>query len=571
MRGNDKGFRLVEDGEVEIPPDYYDMDIWGDNPDLPAVDATPPPPAQGFDEEIVAHIQGLDPAFDQRSAVEVHARRDEQILEELGYAEDWSLWQGTHVEIAMRVILTLERKRIIPQSFGAVTYRELQIEARRAGIVTADGSMWRYDEHTGVWCRIADEDVSACVTAFDGVPYGPPRRNGDKVKLHMTAGVVESVISILTRQTLRSGFFDSPRRDGLAVGSGYWIAEHGRLREVPHDRWHTLRYAYPVNWKEHPAIWENLRHEALGDVPPLHEWWKQFCPIFITILGKILSERDDEARCIQEWTASSLSGQATQMQKAILLLGEGGNGKGTLLKAIAQLFPPGSVRATNPAGWKQDYHRSALIGALLNVVTEASAFDGPDMLKAVITGDAIETRLTGRDSSKPFSYTPIAAHAFSANALPSTRLDKAIEDRFIVISCDRRFRGTGAQLKEAQILAGLRQELAGILFWVAAGLARLSRTRAITVPERSEALIARWKRESSDASRFAEEWLEPASTPVLCQTVYEAFRRWCDAQGIMRIPQQKDLTEAIKGQYPVERIGKHNIRHYSGCALKKAT
>ena len=568
--------RLVSQDELDDAPAWTDAEVealafWSECPidlgvespvNMPDTPQPNAPPITDDSQRVIDFIQSIEPITDDHGFQE-HLRIDERIRQATCVRSDIKLWQGTHSELAKRALCALARDEIIPRSDAHISSGDLAADFAAAQIRYTDGALWRYDEASGIWAEVPSPFVVAAIDAFDGQPYGHPKKDGTHTPFHMTIGVLNSIRSLMIELVGRSSYFTSVRLGGLAVGGRYYVARKGSLFVQDHSHHNRLRHAYPFEWYSDPHAYPIICSDDLAQKGPLDALWSPLCPVWMWLLGNVLSGREDEASAIQEWLGAVVCGVVTQYQTAMLFVGAGGNGKGTILKAFAQLMPPGSVSATNPGTWKQDYHRGVLFGKMLNILTETAAFETPDTLKAVITGDQLEARRIGGD---PFTYSPIAGHAFSCNDLPRTRLDKALEGRFVIIRFDRSFRGSSSQISEARILAALEKERSGILLWALAGMVRLSGKSAITHPAISASLIREWGTGTSLARRFIADRCEVVSGAIIdAALLYNRFRAWCmDVEGIpqSKVPPRTAFTEDVKSEHPVDRIGAARTRYY---------
>lgn len=102
---------------------------------------------------------------------------------------------------------------------------------------------------------------------------------------------------------------------------------------------------------------------------------------------------------------------------ALILLGDGANGKSTLLELIETLFPAGLVSGVAPHEWTDKQSVALLRGKRINIVGELPNKDLQEtqVYKAVVTGDA---KITAKNVyEKPFEFKATAGHIIAANVL----------------------------------------------------------------------------------------------------------------------------------------------------------
>jgi putative DNA primase/helicase len=173
----------------------------------------------------------------------------------------------------------------------------------------------------------------------------------------------------------------------------------------------------------------------------------------------------------------------TSIQKAILLEGEGGNGKSTFLRAVIAFLGRHNVASLSLQKLEADRFAAArLVGKLANICPDLPSehLTGTSMFKAITGGDIITAEYRYHDS---FEFIPFARLVFSANHLPrSSDGSPAFFDRWIVIPFRQSFRGTTEEIPRGVLDARLAdpQELSGVLNKALAVLPRL-REKGFTV------------------------------------------------------------------------------------------
>jgi hypothetical protein len=494
------------------------------------------------------------------------------------------LMTGAPMEVGMRAAIDVCCERLAPgrltREDGVTDFdmHDLQLTVARLYFGFYQGCYWRYDSAIGCWKQVPIEQIRRAIVLYNAYPYGEIKAGGRRTPLSVSESFTASAEKTLRDAIYRDGcqWFDAEDRElGLAMRSRFWSVgfdeAQGWADIKPEDPspYRYQRFAYPFDWPD--STGELLAQ--LKYVSPLDPAWARYCPHFSRFLRSCLPDQETDARIIQEFFAASLYGAATSYQTALLLVGSGGNGKGSLMKIFKTLFPPGSVCHTNPAKWREDYHRVAIIGKLLTLMHETSAFDNPDMLKSVITGDELEGRYTGANSSAPFTFRPVAGCCFSANRLPSVKLDKALEGRFRIVVFAQEFRGKAGQIPEADLLRACKQEAPGILLWLTAGFLRLQEDGHITVSEGSSGMLTRWKHQSCPEARFLAEFVQftpdQPKNNIPLPHLYERFRLYCEQEGLTpsKMPSRPDLVREAEARGAVE-VNSGGVRRLARCKLK---
>ena len=134
------------------------------------------------------------------------------------------------------------------------------------------------------------------------------------------------------------------------------------------------------------------------------------------------------------------------VQKAICLLGEGGNGKSVFLDLATHFVGAENVCHLSLQRLEADRFSAArLYGKLANICTDlpGERLSSSAMFKAITGCDRITAEVKYRDS---FEFTPFARLLFSANRLPaSSDASQAFFDRWLIVPFANRFRQTRAR------------------------------------------------------------------------------------------------------------------------------
>ena len=196
-------------------------------------------------------------------------------------------------------------------------------------------------------------------------------------------------------------------------------------------------------------------------------------------------------------------GIMARYEKAVLFLGEGRAGKGTLLKVLEALVPPAARCAVSPFRWNGEYYLAGLAGKRLNVVgelPEEQPIPAADF-KTVIGRDS----LTGRHPThRPFSFRNQAAHIFNSNHLVNTRdRSEAFFARWIVLDFPNSRIGSTIDVDLAERI--VEQEIGAIAAWALEGARRLVTRGYFTSTSAHERLVARWRRRSDSVMEFVHD------------------------------------------------------------------
>ncbi|MGD0577773.1 MAG: phage/plasmid primase, P4 family, partial [Bryobacteraceae bacterium] len=188
------------------------------------------------------------------------------------------------------------------------------------------------------------------------------------------------------------------------------------------------------------------------------------CPMWDKFIGEVFPG-DSEAIAweIPAWLATP----DTSIQKAVLLTGDGANGKSTYLRAVLAFIGRQNVTAISLHRLENDrFSVARLVGRLANICPDLPSEDlsSTSIFKAITGGDAL---LAERKFEESFEFVPFARLIFSANHSPKSQdASSAFFRRWVVIPFERTFHaGDPGTLPRDQLDAMLADptELSGVL------------------------------------------------------------------------------------------------------------
>lgn len=317
-----------------------------------------------------------------------------------------------------------------------------------------------------------------------------------------------------------------------ATAEAVVLAEHGLpvLGDEPHEAYLNTRGGM-LDWRTgtviaHAPAWRS-RHQLPIVVDPAAT-----CPAFDRWLEQVATP--ETAPLLLEAMAYMLL-PGNPLQRAFLVYGPGGNGKGTLMRLIASLVGKGAVAAVPLHDLAEGRFASAeLYGAAVNLAgdIEARELRNTAPLKLITGGDRIRAE---RKYGQAFTFTCHATPMFSANEL--FRTPDATEGflrRWVLLPMTADVRRLGPFDEHA-----LYAEGAGILNRLLPAMQALMARGTFTETAASRELSARF----ADQADLVRTWLgeddavqdaDPHRTDGAWRArseVYARFRTWAQDSG----------------------------------------
>lgn len=395
-------------------------------------------------------------------------------------------------------------------------------------LVADEGAIYRYDRATGLYAQMTRYELSRVVQSFAGRPIGPPRKRGSQRQLNVNAATVRGVIELAeARRHVPDFFANAP--PGVAFLNGFLRVSSAGLRLAKASPQHRARVGYDFDFLDH------ARPRA-----------------FIRFLRALFDRDHDTGQkidALREFLGAMISGRATELQRACVLVGPGGTGKSTLQR-IAAAIAPGPVAGLQPALFGDQYQVCRLRGARLNAPGDLTDDDLHPAIKSVISGEAISSREVGFGS---FTFRPRAAHLFTANPpLPRTRdVSSGFFRRWLIIRCQHPVKDRVLDFADQLV----ERERDVIVAWALHGAVRALQQREFTLPLSHELSIAEWRGASDTVPLFVARACQPGSRKrsTAAADLYRAYEQWCTAFGA------DPVTQTIFGSR-LKRLGVTRIK-----------
>jgi P4 family phage/plasmid primase-like protien len=273
------------------------------------------------------------------------------------------------------------------------------------------------------------------------------------------------------------------------------------------------------------------------------------CPAFDAYLASTFDA--DVAPLIEEILGWCLVPDR-RFEQAVMLVGEGENGKSVFLDLVGYLLGETNVANVALQDLEENRFKAAqLYGKLANVFADldARALQSSSMFKTLVTGDPIDAE---RKHCDPFRFRSYAKLLFSANTIPSSRdRSHAFYRRWTFIPFTRTFDGLGGNpVPDKGLRDTLKDEVPGILNRAIHGLTRLTRHEAFTQPPSVVEEKQKYIRRNDNVRVFVEECvIADTNSTLVKKEFYRVYETWCDRYG-ERAVSQKALKDVLKKIIP---------------------
>lgn len=256
------------------------------------------------------------------------------------------------------------------------------------------------------------------------------------------------------------------------------------------------------------------------------------CPRFEQFLREVTQDRPELIDIILEFAGYSLSGDECWEQKAIVLLGEGQNGKSKLVSVIKALAGEGASTSQTFVDLEKDTNRAALDGSLFNIAEETPSRSLMDssLFKALIGGAEVSVK---KLYQQPYEIKNRAKFWMLCNEMPRTS-DKAhaLLRRLCIVPFDARFEGTS---DDKRIEKKLMPELPGILNLVMRSYKNMLAREGLPESDIAKLKLEEYREDNDNVFRWFKECIEDLGPMdeycIRSSELYDSYKKFTEDQG----------------------------------------
>lgn len=393
---------------------------------------------------------------------------------------------------------------------------------------------WREDYYhwkDGGYSQVADDTVNVVLSAWLQ-QHKFDIEAAENKDFRLTKTVLSNVllnilpfIHIREQQTLNSWLDWRPEtRNIISMANGMIAINPG---------------AGTVDQLEHTPNWFTTTRLPYNYVP------EATCPLWEAFLSDMLGA--EYAALLQQWCGYLLRPDQS-LQKFLLAVGDGANGKGVVFQVIERMIGPENCSHVPLVQFGKDFALGATIGKVANITSESSGMvelEAENQLKA-FTGADLELEFNRKYKSS-IRCKPTTKVMISTNALPRFHDKTNGTWRRIVlipfkvtIPTERQIPGLADQIAAT--------ELPGILNWAIRGLQSLNKMGRFMEPSDYASLIEDYKRDCDPARAFLLEnyaW-SPNAHGIASLELYSEYKGYCERNGYRHINEKSFGKEVAK-------------------------
>jgi len=299
------------------------------------------------------------------------------------------------------------------------------------------------------------------------------------------------------------------------------------------------------------------------------------CPVWESCMDAWMDgeEKEEKKLMLQQFCGYILS-SSMLYDKALFLVGDGGNGKSTFVDTISMIIGRDSTSHIDLESLYSTFGMHGLIGKRLNVIEEVHGnYYQSNKLKKLISGEKVTIDIKYKPQ---FSFRPQAKFMFAVNIMP--RVDDtstATERRICAVVFGNNFRDNpNTQLRSDGGL--LAQELSGILNWMLEGARLLKEKKNFIVTQEQINLLSEYRQENSSVEGFIGECLEfGEGQTISARELYTEYKHYCEKDG-RKFKANLAFTKEMKAyghryrkfQF-IPRMHGHETARFEGVTLDK--
>lgn len=276
-----------------------------------------------------------------------------------------------------------------------------------------------------------------------------------------------------------------------------------------------------------------------------------------------ICDEPDSKEMLLQFIGYSLTKDVGQ-QKFLVLNGEGGTGKSTVIRLIEALTGSRNISNISLTDLQQRFASFGLMGKLLNSCAdlEISALEDTSIIKKILGEDTLRAEQKGRDA---ISFKSYAKLIFSTNELPLVKSEKTngFYRRLLVLPMNK-----VPTRKNPNLFQDLEKELDYLLQLAVQAVGRMYEQGIIVTSKASERAVLQLRADSDTTEAFLQELcVNDESGRIERTELYNEYNKFCedtDRQSLTKNNFYKSLR--VKGYSEIKTGG---YRYFKGISYQK--
>lgn len=324
---------------------------------------------------------------------------------------------------------------------------------------------------------------------YDGGVYVPDE-NGSRLKTLIRACCYPEFIKSTTIKRV----YD------LFIGAAELQATYDDLNQYP-AAWINFQNGFfdPVTGQIIP---HDPKYKAVNQIPHAYDPADQLDGAAVEEWLSFIVPDQDDREMLLEFAGYSMTRDVRQ-QKFMILNGEGGTGKSTVIRMIEAVIGSNNLSSISLSELTQRFSAYGLLGRLLNSCAdlELTALEDTSTIKKALGEDTLRGEAKGKDA---FPFKSYAKLIFSCNELPIVKAEKTngFYRRLLILTMNR----VPATVK-TDLFDQLRDEIDYFIRLSVEALARMYARGTILASDHSAQAVERLRMDSDTVAAFINEEL----------------------------------------------------------------
>ena len=329
---------------------------------------------------------------------------------------------------------------------------------------------------------------------------------------------------------------------------------------------------YPAEWinfrngfydpKSKQMIEHDPKYKATNQIPHVYDPEGQLKGMAVQKWLSFIGDTSEDVEMLCQFAGLCLT-RDTRQQKSLILNGEAGTGKSTVIRMIDKMIGPENISNISLSQLTQRFSAFGLMGKLLNSCAdlEIDALSDVSTLKKVLGEDTLSAEAKGKDAISFVSYAKLI---FSTNELPIVKAEKTngFYRRLLILTMNR-----VPENKDTEFFDRLSNDIDDFIRLSVTALDRMYQNGRITESRSSVEAVKRLRCDSDTVEAFlSDEIVESQGGRIKKVWLYDRYERYCKDMERQSLTKQNFYRSMrAKGFSEI----KSNDEYFKGIEFKK--